>query len=122
MRPGRPEWAQLDEMIGGVGLVEFYCSYTVEFGCSYLVWFVVHTLLSFVVLLSVLGKISPALASVAASRQFQGCGEPNCRVIPIAFNREDRVVGRMPSNSAAPRWPDTLPPACCKARMMLSRS
>src|SRR6266404_2542849 len=38
MRPGRPEWAQLDELIGHVGPVETYCSYTVEFGCSYLAW------------------------------------------------------------------------------------
>ncbi len=61
MRPGCPEWARLDEMIGRVGLVEFYCSYTVEFGCSYLAWFVVHTLLSFIVLFTVLGRISVAL-------------------------------------------------------------
>ena len=39
MRPGRPESAQLDEIIGPVAPVETCCSYTVEFGCSYLAWF-----------------------------------------------------------------------------------
>ena len=36
--------------------------------------------------------------------------------------RDAKVEGFMPSNSAAPRTPDTFPFACVKALMMASRS
>ena len=41
---------------------------------------------------------------------------------PKAFMRDASVVGLMPSNSAAPSSPDTLPLVSCKAARMLDRS
>lgn len=53
----------------------------------------------------------------SAGPQFGGF-----RLIPSALMREARVVGLIPSNSAAPSTPKILPPVCCRAAMMLSRS
>ena len=43
-------------------------------------------------------------------------------LMPIFFIREARVVGLMPSNSAAPPRPETFHSVCFKAATMLSRS
>ena len=47
---------------------------------------------------------------------------PAFRLSPRAVMREARVVGFMPSNSAAWPGPKTLPPVCLSAVAMLSRS
>jgi hypothetical protein len=44
------------------------------------------------------------------------------RLIPIALSREFRVVGLMPSSSAAPSGPWILPPDVSNARWRFSRS
>jgi hypothetical protein len=43
---------------------------------------------------------------------------PALRLSPRVVMREARVVGFMPSNSAAPPGPNTLPPVCFSAVAM----